>query len=189
MRLLKLYIAATLDSYIAGPKGEIDWLDGDGSLDAGPSGEIEGLDAGDTLDYGYSEFYDSIDTTLMGNSTYPVTLTVPEFPYADKTNYVFTRGTPPVDTSHVSFVSGDIAGFVRSLKQESGTDIWLVGGGQINTVMLNAGLIDEMVLTVFPLVLGEGIPLFAPGATRSQFKTVGCETYETGLIQWRLVRG
>ena len=74
------------------------------------------------------------------------------------------------------------------MKEEPGKDIWLIGGGQVNTVMLNAGLIDEIILTVFPLVLGKGIPLFAPGAAPSTFKTVSCETYETGLIQWRMVR-
>lgn len=171
IRLLKLYIAASLDGYIAGHEGEIDWLD-----------------AGGDLDYGYQEFYESVDTTLMGNSTYPLTLTVDEFPYKKKTNYVFTRGTPPADTEYVRFVSGDISAFVRSLKEAPGEDIWLVGGGQINTVMLNDGLIDEIILTVFPLVLGKGIPLFAPGAARSGFETVGCETYETGLIQWRMVK-
>ena len=77
MRWLKLFTAASLDSYIAGSNGKIDWLD-----------------TGGGLDYGHEEFYASIDTTLMGNSTYKLILTVPQFPYSDKTNYVFTRGTP-----------------------------------------------------------------------------------------------
>ena len=171
VRKLTLYIAASLDGYIAGPNGEIDWLE-----------------AGGDADYGYQEFYSSIDTTLMGNKTCPLTLTVDNFPYPDKTNYVFTRSTPPPDTAHVRFVSGDIAAFVRSLKEQSGKDIWLVGGGQVNSVMLNAGLIDDIILTVFPLVLGDGVPLFAPGAKHASSKTVDCERYETGLIQWRLVK-
>ena len=171
MRQLKLYIATTLDGYIAGLNGEIDWLDAAGNLD-----------------YGYEEFYSSIDTTLMGNSTYQLTQTIPEFPYPDKTNYAFTRSTPPPQTAYVRFISGDIASFVRSLKSDPGDDIWLVGAGQVNMVMLNEGLIDEMILTMFPIVLGQGIPLFAPGAPRSIFNTVSCETYETGLIQWRFVK-
>ena len=170
-RKLKLYIAASMDGYIAGPDGEIDWLETAGNLD-----------------YGYHDFYSSIDTTVMGSSTYKLTLTVDEFPYADKANYVFTRGAPPPDTANVRFVSGDIASFVESLKSLPGKDIWLVGGGQINTGTLKAGLIDELILTVFPLVLGDGIPLFAPGAKRTRFRTTGCESYETGLVQWRMIK-
>ena len=162
----------TIDGYIAGPNGEIDWLNTAGKVD-----------------YGYKKFYDSIDTTLMGNSTYKVILTFSKFPYQDKTNYVFTKEKLPRDTSYVKFISDNTGAFVRSLKQKSGKDIWLVGGGQINTVMLNEGLIDEMILTIFPITLGEGIPLFAPGALRSIFKTMNCETYETGIIQWHLIRG
>ncbi len=172
MRKLKLYIASSLDGYIAGPNGEIDWLE-----------------AGGDTDYGYQQFYASIDTTLMGNTTYKLALTFDKFPYSDKANYVFTRGCPPPDAAHVRFVSGDIAAFVRSLKGKPGKDIWLVGGGQVNTAMLNEGLIDEIILTVFPLVLGVGIPLFAPGASRTCLKTVGCRSYETGLIQWHLIKG
>ncbi len=170
-RKLKLYIAASMDGYIAGPNGEIDWLEAAGNLD-----------------YGYHDFYSSIDTTFMGNSTYQLTLTVSEFPYSGKANYVFTRSAPPQDTANVRFVSGDILSFVESLKSSPGKDIWLVGGGQINTVMLNAGLIDEIILTVFPLVLGDGIPLFAPGANLTSFHTTGCESYETGLVQWRMTK-
>ena len=124
----------------------------------------------------------------MGSSTYPVTLTVDKFPYPDKTNYVFTRGPPPPDTVHVQFASGDIASFVRSLKRPPGKDIWLVGGGQINTVMLNADLIDEIILTTFPLVLGEGVLLFAPGVMSHPSRSVSCQIYETGLMQWHLAK-
>ncbi len=125
----------------------------------------------------------------MGNTTYQVTLTVDQFPYQEKNNYVFTRRTPPPpDNQHVRFVSGDIAAFVRSLKQTPGRDIWLVGGGQINTVMLNHDLIDDIVLTIFPIVLGDGILLFASGATPSTFQTVACEIYDTGLVQWHMAR-
>ncbi|MDA1175353.1 MAG: dihydrofolate reductase family protein, partial [Chloroflexi bacterium] len=111
-------------------------------------------------------------------------------PYPGKTNCVFTRATPPPPDSGVwRFITGDIATFVRTLKQEDGAGIWLVGGGQINTVMLNAGLIDEIVVTLFPVVLGNGIPLFAPGADRSEFHTLSSESYETGLVQWTMLKG
>ena len=171
MRRLKLYIATSLDGYIAGPYGEIDWLQ-----------------AGGNADYDHQDFYASIDGTLMGHTTYKLTLTVDNFPCPDKTNYVFTRGPLPQNTPHVQFVSGDIAAFVRQLKDQGSRDIWLVGGGQINTVMLNENLIDDVILTILPLVLGQGIPLFAPGGARSPFNTVACERYETGLIQWHLIK-
>ena len=74
------------------------------------------------------------------------------------------------------------------MKEGPYRDIWLIGGGEINTAMLNAGLIDQVILTVFPLALGDGIPLFAPGAVGSTFRTVCCESFETGLVQWRLVK-
>ncbi|MDA0799169.1 MAG: dihydrofolate reductase family protein [Chloroflexi bacterium] len=177
MRKLTLYTAATLDGYIAGPNGELDWLD------------ITATDP-QQPDYGYNAFMDSIDTTIQGTTTYQLAAHFNKDPYPGKTNYVFTRATPPPPDSGVwRFITGDIATFVRTLKQEDGAGIWLVGGGQINTVMLNAGLIDEIVVTLFPVVLGNGIPLFAPGADRSEFHTLSSESYETGLVQWTMLKG
>ena len=94
MRKLKLYTAASMDGYIAGPDGEIDWLDEPGTAE----------------DYGYGAFYESIDTTLMGMETYWVVLTADEFPYPDKANYVVTRAEREGEP-HVEFVNEDIAGF------------------------------------------------------------------------------
>ncbi len=171
MRKLKLYIAASVDGFIAGPNGDMAWLD----------------EAGTAEDYGYGEFYDSIDTTLMGMETYRVVLTADEFPYPDKTNYVFTRAERE-DEPHVKFVNEDVAGFTSSLLEGPGRDVWLVGGGQINTIMLNEGLVDEIILTSFPIVLGTGIPPFGPNANTRGFQTVSCEAYDFGLVQWRMPR-
>ena len=176
MRKLTLYTAASLDGYIAGPNGEIDWLDDP----VAPEGE----------GYGYNAFLGSIDTTLQGTTTYELAAGFTDDPYPGKTNYVFTRKSPlPEDTEHWQFLTGDIAGLVHDLKEQPGEGIWLVGGGQINTIMLNAGLIDEIIVTYFPLVLGEGIPLFAPGANKTGFRTLSSESYDNGLVQWTLARG
>jgi dihydrofolate reductase len=183
MRKLKLYSAMSLDGFIAGPNGEIGWLDEPGRDGANDEPAAQGSSG---EDYGYQEFYDSVDTTLMGMETYRLISNFDEFPYENKTNFVFTRSQRP-HAQYVSFVSDDIAGFTRGLKEQPGRDIWLVGGGQVSAVMLNEGLIDEMILTVFPLVIGNGIPVFAPSALLHRLSTVSCETYDSGLIQWRLI--
>ena len=171
MRSVILYIAASIDNFIAKPDGNVDWLHD-------PSYELP------DEDYGYKEFYDSIDTTLMGNKTYQVLLgfDVP-FPYPDKKNYIFTRKEDYEDTEFVRFFSGDVVEFVRSLKQEPGKDIWLIGGGQINTLLLRAGLIDQIHLTMVPVVLGDGIRLFEGTSIFSQFELKQSLTYPSGLVQ------
>lgn len=164
MRKVILFIAASLDGYIARKDGAIDWLFTEG-------------------DYGYQEFYQSIDTTLTGNTTYQQTLTFGEFPYPGKTNYVFTRNQNQAKHNQVTFVSSDVPDFVRQLKQASGKDIWLVGGGQINTILLNAGLIDEMIVSIHPIILGEGIPLFAGQPREKKTTLVAVKSFDSGLIQ------
>jgi dihydrofolate reductase len=179
MRKLTLYTAATLDGFIAGPNGELDWLEATGSDPNATNPE----------DYGFAAFQDTIDTTLQGTATYRVAADFTDDPYPGEINYVFTRKMPPPEDVGVwRFVTGDIAAFTRGLKAEDGAGIWLVGGGQINTVLLNAGLIDEMIITYVPIVLGAGIPLFAPGAAKASFATVSSKTYESGLVQWTMTR-
>lgn len=169
MRKLILYIATSLDGFIARSDGRVDWLDN--------------IPNPNQLDYGYEAFLASIDTTLMGNNTYRTILGFGgEFPYADKINYVFSR-SEQADTTFVRVITADPASFVQSLKSSSGGAIWLIGGGQLNTHLLNARLIDEMIITVAPIILGTGIPLFESHALETQWITVRTKSFDTGLVQ------
>jgi dihydrofolate reductase len=166
MRKVKLFIATSLDSFIATTDGGVDWLFGD-------------------RDYGYRDFYNSIDTTLMGNNTYKQILEFGvDFPYTDKTNYVFSK-QPQKDTEFVSFIGEDedLVSFVVSLKQKEGKDIWLIGGGEINAFFLSHHLIDEMILSVHPVILGPGLPLFAGQLRQQDLRLLNCKTFPSGLAQ------
>ena len=172
MRKIILYIAASIDNYIAKEDGSVKWLD---DPDYALPGE----------DYGYTAFYKSIDTTLMGNATYEEVLgfDVP-FPYPDKKNYVFSRSEKESDSEFVEYFSGDIAKFTKQLKEKPGKDIWLIGGGQINTILLINGLIDKIILTIIPITLGDGIPMFHEGSSAvTKFDLEKCQAYESGLVQ------
>jgi dihydrofolate reductase len=170
MRRVILYSAVTLDGFIARSDGSVDWLEA-------PEYELQGED------FGYNEFYESVDTTIMGNETYGVTLgfDVP-FPYPDKRNFVFTRNLMVQRDENVEFITGDIAGFVEGLKGQPGKDIWLIGGGQINSLLFQNGLIDRIILTQIPVLLGRGIPLFTAN-TEARFKITESINYPNGFIQ------
>lgn len=171
-RRVILYIASSFDGYISGPNGELDWL---------PTGTD-----GDGEDYGYYEFYDSIDTVLMGRTTYEQVLSfdVP-YPYPDKTSYVFTRSTDMEKDEHATFVSEGISAFIERIQKSPGKDIWLIGGGKLATAFMDAGLIDEIVLTIIPIVLGEGIPLLDKLDRRVGLKLIDSTSYSSGLVQVR----
>jgi len=175
MRKIVLYIAISLDGKIARPDGSVDWLDA--------------IPNPDKLDYGYSDFYKSFDTTLQGYNTYRTILNfgIP-FPYPDKKNYVFTSKTNLENTEYVDFVSGDIISFIQNLKNEEGKDIWLIGGGKLNTSLFNAGLIDEFHVFVMPIVVGEGIPLFDMVPNETMLRLIGSETFSSGVIALNYVK-
>lgn len=165
MRKLILYTALSLDGYIAGPQGEIDWLFSD-------------------HDYGYTDFYERIDTMLMGRTTYDFIAQMDPYPHADRLNIVFTRSLTARPEPYLQFVAGDPVAFTRELKHREGKDIWLVGGGQINALLFEAGLVDEMVLSFHPVVLGKGIHLFTGPVSQTGFRTLDARTFPSGLVQW-----
>ena len=176
MRKIILNTAVSLDSYIARQDGSVDWLhDSDY--------EIEGED------YGMGVFYRSLDTTLMGNKTYREILGFDvTFPYPDTTNYVFTRSKAHQDNEHVEFITGDIVTFIQQLKEGEGRDIWLIGGGQINALLLTHDLIDRITLTVVPRILGAGIPLFPDLQEDIKLELASAKPYDSGLVQLEFKR-
>ena len=164
----------SLDGFIARKDGGIDWLD------AVPNPEA--------FDYGYVDFYNSVDVTLMGNNTYKKVISFDfDFPYQRTKNYVFSRSDKG-NTEYVSFIGKDATAFVKKLKKASGKDIWLIGGGKLNTELLNKGLIDELILTIIPVILGDGIPLFEKDAKEQFFHLVKSRAFDNGILQTRYVK-
>ncbi|MBD5148103.1 MAG: dihydrofolate reductase [Oscillibacter sp.] len=148
MRKVVLYIAMSLDGYIADGQGKVDWL-------RGQTGGSENPDA-------YSAFVESVDTVVMGWNTYhqiATELSPEEWVYSALTSYVVTHRTLP-STDGVRFVGEDPCALVRRLRREPGRGIWICGGGTIIQPLIRAGLIDEYDISVIPTILGSGIRLF-----------------------------
>ena len=167
---LTIYIAASLNNRIATVDGSVEWLD----TIPHPKG----------VDYGYYKFYETIDTTIMGYSTYAQVKgwDIP-FPYKDKKNYVITTNKKLQDTENVKFISTDYIKFLRDIKEQKGKDIWLVGGGKVNTFLLNEGLIDEIHIFIMPIILPDGIEVFEGFPIESQLKLTHSKSHETGVLE------
>ena len=170
MRKLILYSALSLDHFIADHKGDIDWLTNNEYVTPGE-------------DFGYAAFYEHIGITVMGNNTYKQVLCfdVP-FPYPDKHNYVVSR-SKHLDTEYVRFLNSNCIEYINKLKAKSGKNIWLVGGGEVNTLFHDNGLIDQLILTYIPIQLKSGIPLFAADNALSCYQLSNTQSYKNGIIQ------
>ena len=162
------YIAMSLDGKIARLNGAVDWL--------------EAIPNPDSNDYGYGKFMETIDTTIMGRSTYDEVLgyNIP-FPYSDKTNFVLSRDVTKRKDNNVSFVSEELGAFIENLRNQEGLDIWLIGGGQLNSLFLKNAWLDEMRVFVMPIVLGEGIPLFSPHISDTHLQHIKTIPYISGV--------
>ena len=170
MRKLSLFIATSLDGYIAKPNDDLSFL---------KLVEKEGED------YGYAEFTSTIDTLIIGRRTYDWVLReVGSSHYDDgeRDVYVITRTERP-QAGRTIFYTGDINELVKRLKAEKGKNIYCDGGAEIIHELLQHDLIDEFIISVVPILLGNGTRLFKDGRPEQTLEFIGVKTFVTGLTQ------
>ena len=167
MRPVLYRVAASLDGYIAGPHGEVDWIVHD------PSVDLTGV-------------YGSVDTVLLGRRTYELTRQpgAPPWP-RDWRIYVFSRTLKPAEHPGVTVVSADAGRHVAALRAESGRAIWLFGGGNLFRSLLEAKQVDQVELAVMPVLLGGGVPLLEPGSPPTRLLLEDVQRYPTGILGLR----
>jgi len=170
MRKVILYISCSLDGYIAKPGDDLSFLE---------RVEKEGEN------YGYAEFYNSVDTVIMGRRTYEwVKKQISQPPHTGKKTYVITRELRQNEGS-ASFYADDIEWLVEKLKYKEGKDIFIDGGAEVVRMMMNASLLDELIISIIPVILGKGTTLFSSGIPESDLELISTNTYYTGLVQLR----
>ena len=170
IRDIILYIAMSLDGYIAKTDGSVNWLCGEGNLP--------------NPDNGYQYFYNTIDTVVLGRTTYEQLineLSPDIWVYEGKKCYVATTKDYPLD-SKAEFISSDITGFIKSLKSKPGKDIWIVGGGKLIDRFIKENIIDKYIITVIPTILGTGIPLFLNNNPEVKLRLLSTKTVD-GMVE------
>jgi dihydrofolate reductase len=170
MRKISLFIATSLDGYIAKPNDDLSFL---------KLVEKEGED------YGYAEFIDKIDTLIIGRRTYDYVLKEigpSHYDNGKRDVYIITRTERP-KVGRTTFYTGDISELVHKLKSEDGKNIYCDGGAEIINELLKHHLIDEFVISIVPVLLGNGTRLFKDGPPEQVLEFVTVKTFDTGLIQ------
>lgn len=170
MRKLSIFIAASLDGYIAKPHDDLSFL---------KLVEKEGED------YGYAEFTSTIDTIIIGRKTYDWVereIGASHYDDGEKDVYVITRTERP-GVGKIKFYTGDITELVQRLKSENGKNIYCDGGAEIINELLKNDLIDEFIISVIPILLGNGTRLFKDGRPEQTLEFVRAKTFDTGLTQ------
>jgi dihydrofolate reductase len=164
MRRIRYVVAASLDGYIAGPKGEADWIISDPDVD-------------------FRAQYAQFDTALIGRRTFEVMTRGKKRAGAmpGMRTFVFSRTLRQRDHPKVTIVGENAEETVAALRAESGKDIWLFGGGLLFRNLLGAGLVDDVEVAVMPVLLGGGIPLLPPPAEPVKLKLTGHKVYKTGI--------
>jgi dihydrofolate reductase len=162
MRRVRYAVVMSLDGYIAGPRGEADWIVGDPTLDIAEF---------------FKAFYAQFDIALMGRRTYELVGGGIE----GMRTYVFSRTLSPADCQGVTVLSDGIAELAR-LRAEDGRDIWLFGGGRLFGSLASAGLVDSVELGVMPVLLGAGTPVISGITERVKLKLIHTEHSAVGVV-------
>jgi dihydrofolate reductase len=163
-----LYIAESIDGFIADKNGEVKFLD-----------KFNGVNCE------YEEFYNNIDIIFMGNTTYQQVLTFGEFTYKNNDCYIFSKSINE-DLEKIKFLNK--VNKEEILKISKNKNAWLVGGAKIIKEFLELDLIDEIIITLMPLTLGEGVPLFLENKSKKNYKAKQVKEFDRGIVQIHYVK-
>jgi len=165
VRRIRYSVAMSLDGYIAGPKGEADWIIMDPEID-------------------FIALFNQFDTMLLGRKTFEAALKqggAGEMPGMQ--TYVFSRTLRQQDHPGVTIVAETQTTMLTELKKKAGKDIWLMGGGSLFSSLVAVGMVDTVEVAVIPVVLGTGVPLVAPSAQQVKLKLANTKWYKkTGIV-------
>ena len=172
-RKVMLFIAMSLDGFIAKHDGDISFLS---------QVELEGED------YGYSAFIESVDTIILGRKTYDKICSMGiEWPYGNRKVFVLSRNSHP-ETDNITYYSGSLTDLIFKLKSQNGKQIYCDGGAETINQLLQNDLIDEMIISIIPVLLGDGIRLFGAGFPEKKLQLVKSTAFEKGLVQLQYFR-
>jgi dihydrofolate reductase len=168
-RKIIVHIATSADGYIARPDGNLDWL----TRRPAPKGF-----------YGMPIFMRSVDAKLLGRKTFDLSVDMGAPFSPNDRHYVFSRQPPPASVPPgVEFVSQSIGAFTKRLRDKPGKNIWLMGGGEVIASFLDDGAIDEFIVSIVPIFIGEGIPLIAPRHREVPLHLRSVKSFPDGVVQ------
>jgi dihydrofolate reductase len=170
MRKVSIFIAASLDGYIAKPNDDLGFL---------KLVEKKGED------YGYTAFMDTVDTIILGRKTYDYVVKEMGTSYYDNGTrdvYIITRTERP-QMGRTTFYTGNLTDLVQRLKSEEGQTIFCDGGAEVINALLQHDLVDEWVISMIPILLGQGTQLFKDNRPEQNLELIEGKTFDTGLAQ------